>query len=124
MISLNIEPTVEIFQNLIRASAEAPFWVNGYQDTIFEALRKMEGYELIPNDKIYGAIIYAFGRANDAKAAEYYFWEMRQKGIPQNAWSYNALLNAYARSQLVGAKKYGYTVRIFSILLPLCISKL
>ena len=59
---------------------KAPQWVDGYHDIIFDAMCKMEGAELRPNEKIYNCIIYAFARGGDAVAAEYYFWEMKRKG--------------------------------------------
>jgi pentatricopeptide repeat protein len=51
------------------------------QDILFDAMAAMEGAELPPTTEIYNTIIYAFGRAGDAAAAEYYFWEMREKGL-------------------------------------------
>lgn len=36
-----------------------------------------------PTKKIYDAIIYAFSRCGDTVAAEYYFWEMKRKGMEE-----------------------------------------
>ena len=106
MRGLGIKPDVVAFVALFRACAGAPHWVNGYQDTIFEAMAMMEGAELAPTTEIYNAIIYAFGKAGDCAAAEFYFWEMRAKGIAQTRVTYNALFDAYAKSQSVGARHY------------------
>jgi pentatricopeptide repeat protein len=110
MTALNILPTIPIFQSLFRICAEAPHWLHGYENIIFDAMSRMEREELIPTTDIYNAIIYAFGRACDPNAAEFYFWEMRQKGLEQNTATYNSLLLAYARGQTIGAKTYGSKV--------------
>ena len=104
---LGHQPDVVAFTALLRACAGAPHWVNGYQDTIFEAMAQMEGAELIPTTETYNAIIYAFGKAGDCAAAEYYWWEMRSKGLSPTRVTYNALFDAYAKSQSVGARDYG-----------------
>lgn len=44
-------------------------------------MAKMEGAELTPDARIYNAIIYAFSRGGDTVAAEFYFWEMKRKGM-------------------------------------------
>ena len=111
MKSLKVSPDVETFVHLFRACAEAPHWVDGYQDTIFDAMSRMEGAEIIPNTKIYNTIIYAFGRAGDSVAAEYYFWEMKRKGIVQDRVTYNSLLNAFGTEQLVYTKKYNMGIK-------------
>ena len=111
MKSLNVSPDIETFVQLFRACAEAPHWVDGYQDSIFDAMSRMEGAELLPNTKIYNTIIYAFGRAGDNIAAEYYFWEMRRKGIHQTRVTYNTLLNAIGTEQLVYVKKYNLGIK-------------
>lgn len=72
---------------------------------------RMEGDELYPTTDIYNSIIYAFSRACDAAAAEFYFIEMKRKGLPYTEQSYNSLLNAYARNQSVGVRPYGYLGR-------------
>lgn len=102
-----IEPNEAVFISLINASGTAPHWVNGYQDTISDALYKLEGSEFVPTEAVYSAVIRAFGKAGDAVAAEYYFWEMRRKGILPVSYTYDALFEAYATAQLVGAKSYG-----------------
>eukprot|EP00596_Hydrurales_sp_CCMP1899_P009749 CAMPEP_0119036198 /NCGR_PEP_ID=MMETSP1177-20130426/3729_1 /TAXON_ID=2985 /ORGANISM="Ochromonas sp, Strain CCMP1899" /LENGTH=1120 /DNA_ID=CAMNT_0006995643 /DNA_START=103 /DNA_END=3462 /DNA_ORIENTATION=+ len=107
MQALNLEPDLRTYQMLFRAVAEAPHWVDGYHDIIFDAMCKIEGAELKPDTAIYNTVIYAFARAGDSAAAEYYFWEMRRKGLEQNDVTYNSLMNAYAVSQTVGAKAYG-----------------
>ena len=107
MRSLDLTPTIDTYRALIRACAEAPHWVPGYEDIIFDALYQIEGAELEPTVEIYDAIIYAFGRAGDATAAEYYFWEMQWKGLLPTTVTYNNLLNAYAKAQAVGAARYG-----------------
>jgi pentatricopeptide repeat protein len=110
---LEVEQTTYVFRHFFRSCAESPFWVKGYEDTIIDAMRMMEGQELMPDSDIYNAVIYAFARSCDAKAAEFYFWEMRRKGLEQDTETYNALLNALARSQTVGAARYGSKVVIF-----------
>lgn len=102
-----VKPDTMAFTALFRACAGAPHWVNGYQNTIFDAMAIMEGAELVPTTEIYNAIIYAFGKAGDCAAAEFYFWEMRSKGILQTVVTYNALLDAYAKSNSIGARHYG-----------------
>jgi pentatricopeptide repeat protein len=104
---LGIELDTSVFASLFRACAEAPHWVNGYHDIIFDAMARMEGEELTPTPEIYNSIIYAFSRAGDAVASEFYFWEMRRKGIPMDAFTYNSLLNSFSKSQAIGAKDYG-----------------
>lgn len=42
---------------------------------------RMEGAEMRPTKAIYDAIIYAFSRCGDTVAAEFYFWEMKRKGM-------------------------------------------
>jgi len=71
----------------------------------------MEGDELYPTTDVYNSIIYAFSRACDSVAAEFYFLEMQKKGLRYTEQSYNSLLNAYARNQSVGVKPYGYLGR-------------
>lgn len=110
MRARGIEPDSTLFLSLFRACAEAPHWVNGYHDILYDAMAAMEGAELIPSTEIYNCIIYAFGRAGDAKAAEFYFWEMRKKGIHQDLMTYNSLLGALSRAQAVGGKSYGIQV--------------
>ena len=107
MQACRAEPDVHTYLLLFRACAEAPHWVNGYHDIIFDAMTKMEGSELMPTAEIYNAIIYAFSRAGDPVAAEFYFDEMRRKGLRPGVYTYNTLLNAYKRSQSVGALHYG-----------------
>jgi pentatricopeptide repeat protein len=92
-----IDPSVTIFEELFKCCGSAPHWVNGYQDTIFDAMALMEGAELLPSQKIYDNIIQSFGQAGDAASAEFYFWEMRQKGIQQGASTYKNLFGALAR---------------------------
>eukprot|EP01035_Chromulina_nebulosa_P019038 gene19038-24859_t len=108
IIALKIDVTLETYRLLIRACAEAPHWVNGYHDIIFDAISKLEGSELKPDESIYNAIIHAFGKAGDCIASEYYFWEMIRKKIKPSVLTYNSLLYAYARSNSVGASTYGY----------------
>lgn len=109
--SRGLTPNIETFDYLIRACAEAPHWIQGYEDIIYDALSMMEGYELQPTVDIYNIIIYAFGKAGDATAAEFYFWEMKRKGIKPIQQTYNNLLFAYGRSCSVGAESYGYRGR-------------
>ena len=93
----NLQPNVTTFARLFRSCGEAPMWVNGFHDILFDAMAVMEGSELVPNTEVYDNIIYAFGKAGDVTAAEYYFWEMRAKGIEQTASTYNNLFFALAR---------------------------
>jgi len=105
--AIGIEPDQDYFATLFRTCAEAPFWASGYQDTLIDVMRNMESNEILPNTEIYNAVIYGFGRACDAKAAEFYFWEMKRKGIKPDATTYNSFLNALAREQLVGRRVAG-----------------
>jgi pentatricopeptide repeat protein len=105
--SIGLKPDLMTFQNLFAACATAPFWVNGYQDIIFEAMCLMEGAELLPNVEIYNSIIFAFSRAGDAVSAEYYFWELIRKGLKPDIATFEYLMGAYAESQSVGASRYG-----------------
>ncbi len=100
-------PNEDLFAHLISACGTAPVWVSGYQDTIFDAMALMEGAELLPTRRIYNAVIKAFGKANDPVAAEFYFWEMSRKGILPDEHSYEALLDALGRAQIVYSPKYG-----------------
>lgn len=100
MVCFDLKPNLDIFMSLFRACAEAPHWVNGYEDFIFDAMCKMEGAEIAPTVEIYNSIIYAFSRACDARAAEFYFLEMKGKGLEPDCTSYNSLLNAYSRAQV------------------------
>jgi pentatricopeptide repeat protein len=104
---LGIEPGLEVYSRLIRACAEAPHWVPGYGDIIFDALYALEGAELEPTVEVYNNLIHAFGKAGDSEAAEYYYWEMCYKGLQPTTETCNNLLNAYAKSQSVGARSYG-----------------
>jgi len=103
---VNVKPTLRVFNKLLRACAEAPVWVRGFEDTVFEAMAMMEGAEIEPNVLTYQYIMYAFGRAGDSRAAEYYFWEMKSKGLAPNLACYNVLLQAYGKAQSVGASEH------------------
>lgn len=107
MRARRVKADVHFFTTLFRACAEAPMFVHGYEDTVFDAMALMEGAELKPTVEVYNSIIYAFARPGDAVAAEYYFWEMQRKGITPTRTTYNSLLTAYARSQSVGLKEFG-----------------
>ena len=111
MRTRGIQPDAVAFAALFRACAGVPHWVNGYQNMIFDAMALMEGYELNPTVEIYNAIIYSLGKAGDAAAAEFYFWEMQNKGLVPTLATYCSLLDAYAKSNSVGASKYGTRAR-------------
>ncbi len=96
-----------VFASLFRAVSTAPMWVNGYEKILFEVMLLMEGRELVPTTEIYNAIIYGFGRAGDSSAAEFYFWEMKNKGIKPDEYTYSSLLYALSQAQQVGARCYG-----------------
>lgn len=108
--SEKIQPTTEVFTALLDASGRAPYWVNGYEDTVYDAIDLIEGAEFKPNTEIYNAIIAAFANCGDSLTAEYYFWEMRRKGIQQDEQTYIKLLSAYAKAQSIGMK-YGWKGR-------------
>lgn len=95
-IGRNIQPDAESYAKLFEVCGYAPMWVNGYQDIIFDAMALMEGAEFPPTTKIYNSIIKSFGQGGDAAAAEFYFWEMRQKNIQQTTETYNNLFTALA----------------------------
>ena len=111
MKAVDIKPTLRIYNKLLRACAEAPVWVRGFEDTIFEAMAMMEGAEIEPNILSYQHIITAFGRAGDSRAAEYYFWEMKSKGLKPNLTCTNALLQAFGKAQQVGASEFAIAGR-------------
>ena len=67
---------------------------------------------------MYNAIIYAFSRAGDPVAAEFYFKEMREKGLRPGVYTFNTLLNAFRRSQSVGAATYGSKGRYVRYVTP------
>ena len=106
MKSLGVQPDETVFKELFFACSNAPHWVHGYQHIIFDAMSLMEGIEIPPTRKIYDMIIFAFGKAGDAVAAEYYYWEMVRKGFTPSCVTYTNLLEAYGRAQIVGARNY------------------
>lgn len=108
---LQLKPTLDTYIHLIRASAEAPHWVHGFHDIIFDAMLKLEGSEMKPTTAVYNAIIHAFGKACDGFASEFYYWEMIRKGLQPDISTYNSLLYSYAKSCSVGARYYGYKGR-------------
>ena len=120
MKALKLEPDLHIFSALFRACAEAPHWVKGYEDIIYDAMCVMEGCELIPTAEIYNSIIFAFAKAGQPIAAEFYFWEMRAKGLATSATTYNSLLLALSNSQSTWAGRYG---RLVVLSLIWCIAK-
>lgn len=97
MRGAKVDLTVAVFEQLFLCCGSAPHWVNGYQDILFDAMALMEGAELLPSGRAYDNIISSFGRAGDAASAEFYFWEMRAKGIEQTSATYRALFEALAR---------------------------
>lgn len=103
----NLEPTLTTFKELFMAVSTAPHHMPGFESSMFDAMAIMEGKELMPTTEIYESIIYAFGRARDPVAAEYYFWEMKRKGIKASVVVYENLFNAYMLAQTVGASSYG-----------------
>lgn len=107
MKSLSIRPTEETLVQFLRAVATSPFWVNGYQNSVTDALCVVEGFEQLPSVSLYNAVLFGYGKARDPAAAEYYFWEMRQKGLRQTTATYQHLFSALANAQSVGAKYYG-----------------
>lgn len=107
MKSYDLQPNEYVFAGLFRACAEAPHWVKGYEDFITDAMCVMEGCEIAPTAEIYNNVIHAFAKAGNPVAAEFYFWEMRRKGLEQTTLTYNNLLCAFAWSQSVGAQRYG-----------------
>jgi len=106
-----LEADLRIFTQVFRACAEAPHWVHGYEDIVFDVMSRFEGAELIPDAHIYGAVIYAFGRAGDADAAWFYYKEMLRKDIKPTLEVYNQLLYALGRHQAVGVAPFGKTGR-------------
>ncbi len=107
MKAVGVEPNEQVFANLIRAAGTAPAWVNGYQDTITDALCLIEGKEFMPTPKLYNNVIRAFGQAGDPVAAEFYFWEMTRKGLMPSTATYDSLLYAFGQAQTIMAPKYG-----------------
>jgi pentatricopeptide repeat protein len=113
MKSFGIVPNERIFIPLIRAAARAPFWINGYQDTIVDALIAMENHEFVPDTTTYNEIIYAWGCTGDSVASEYYFWEMRRKDIPITQQTYANLFYGYSKANSANAKSYGLKKRFW-----------
>ena len=107
MKSQGIQPDLGTFKHLFMAVATAPHFVAGYEDIICDAMAVMEGLELVPNTAVYVSVIHAFAEAHDPVAAEYYFWEMKRKGLPLTVDVYESLLSAYVKAQSVGAASYG-----------------
>lgn len=103
----NLEPNAQTFTAFFEAASMAPHFVPGYQDTMFDAMAIMEGKELMPTSAVYESLIMGFAMARDPVAAEYYFWEMKRKGLKVRNSAYENLLEAYMMSQTVGAAKYG-----------------
>jgi pentatricopeptide repeat protein len=104
---LAIVPTKEIFIQLLRAAARAPVWVHGYEDSISDVLYELEANEIVPDAVIYNEIIRAYAETGDSLSAEFYFWEMRRKGLPLDKYVYGSLFEAYAKAQSIGAPRYG-----------------
>jgi pentatricopeptide repeat protein len=92
-----VKPELSTFVHIFRACASAPHWVNGYQDIIFDGMAAMEGQELMPNTDVYNSILYAFARAGDGVAADFYLQEMKKKQIKPSESSYNYVITAYAK---------------------------
>ena len=109
--ALDLTPDTRVFAALFRACAEAPQHINGYQDTIIEAMCLMEGAELQPTTEVYNNIIYAFSIPGDYISAEFYYWEMLRKGLLPDSNTYANLLLAYSRNCSVGLKSWGYPGR-------------
>ena len=107
----DIEPTNSTFALVFQALGHAPHHVHGYEDIIFEAMGRYEGLEMVPDAKVYSAVIYAFARACDADAAMFYFEEMKRKRIKPNFTVYKNLLLALARNQAAGVGPYAYAGR-------------
>ena len=57
MRAYDAEPDIRTYVLLFRACAEAPHWVDGYHDIIFDAMAKMEGAELMPTAEVQGISI-------------------------------------------------------------------
>lgn len=107
MAVYNLQPTHLTFNKFIRAVGVAPHFIPGFQDILFDAMALVEGQEMVPNALVYEAIILGFSKARDPVAAEYYFWEMKRKGIAPTPAVYTALLESFYMAQSVGAGKYG-----------------
>jgi pentatricopeptide repeat protein len=105
------EPTVQTCARFLRSVSVAPHFMPGFEDMVFDAMALVEGKELVPDAQVYDAIITCFALARDPVAAEYYFWEMKRKGIQPKASTYNILLESYYQAQTVGAQRYGHLGR-------------
>jgi pentatricopeptide repeat protein len=111
MKGLGIQPNEELFCQLLRSASKVPVWISGYEDTIFDAIAVMESYEYKPSTRLYNEIILAFALAGDGVAAEYYYWEMKRKGIQPDSFTYRYLLEAYSKAQSIGSSSYGWKGR-------------
>lgn len=111
--SLNITPTIEVFCQMIQASARAPYWVSGYEESISDALFLLESHQVYPDVRIYNEIIQAYSLSGDSVSSEYYFWEMVRKGIQPNRTTINNLLKSYAKSNSNLARTYSYPGRFY-----------
>eukprot|EP00981_Chlorochromonas_danica_P006213 scaffold1307_cov166-Ochromonas_danica.AAC.35 len=109
--SIGLRPDESVFLSLLSAASRAPHWVKGYENTVNDVLTMMETHEMMPTTAIYNKVIYAFGKAGDPVAAEFYFWEMQQKGLSIDRETFVNLLDAYAYAQNVGASTYGWKGR-------------
>jgi pentatricopeptide repeat protein len=109
--SVGLKPDENTFASLLRAASRAPHWVNGYQDTISDALYAIEAKQMIPTRRIYNEVIRACGEFGDSVAAEYYFWEMKRKGLTPDQVTYRNLFISYARANSLGGSKYSFHPR-------------
>jgi pentatricopeptide repeat protein len=106
-----LTPSTQCYTSLLRACGRAPYWVSGYERMVEDVLCKIEGREREPEREIYDAVIESYALAGDSVGAEYYFWEMQRKGLSPQVSTYAHLLEAYAKSQSVGASTYGWKGR-------------
>ena len=109
--ALGLTPDAAVFSALFRTCAEAPHHISGYEDTVVEAMCLMEGTEIYPTTDVYNNVIYAFSAPGDYVSAEFYFWEMKRKGLPVTTTTYVNLLGAYARNSALGLSSWGYSGR-------------
>ena len=111
MKALDLNPNAAVFAGLFKACGEAPQYVNGYEDTVEEAMCLMEGCEIFPTSEVYENILHAYSVPGDIISAEFYFWEMKRKGLEMTPTAYTNLLLAHSHNSSVGLKKWGYNQR-------------
>lgn len=91
----------EMFITLLDAASKSPTFLEPFSNIVDEILDRAMGAGIVPTLDFYNAIILAYANQNDPVAAEYYYWEMKRKGIEPNDRTISILLSAYGNVQSV-----------------------